>query len=259
MSKLTGKVALITGGSGHIGREVVNLLSSKGCSVYILDKNFDVLNKFAQEIEQSHKVKCFPLNFDLKDKLCFEKIKEFILKENKKIDFLINNAAFYDTMPGWGVPFEKEGYEAWTRVMQVNLLAPFFLAQSLSPLLQKSQSASIVNISSIYGIVGPDWSLYKETSMTNEAAYTASKGGLISLTKWLSSRLAPNIRVNCITPGGIERGQDSKFVKRYLSKIPLGRMAIEKDIANAIYFLLSNRSSYITGQNLIIDGGYSII
>ena len=90
---------------------------------------------------------------------------------------------------------------------------PFFLTQALSPLMQNSETGSIVNISSIYGIVGPDWSLYEDTLMTNEAAYTASKGGLIALTRWLASYLAPNIRVNSITPGGVARGQDSKFVR----------------------------------------------
>ena len=259
MSEFKGKVALITGGYGHIGKEIVNLIASKACNVYVLDKPTEGLKEFTEEITRQHNVNCIPLTLDLTDKSCFEKIKLIISKDNQKLDFLVNNAAFYDKMPGWGVSFEKEGYDAWIKVMQVNLLAPFFLAQSLSPLIQKSKNGSIVNISSIYGIIGPDWSLYEDTVMTNEAAYTASKGGLIALTRWLASSLAPNIRVNSITPGGVARGQDSKFVSKYISKIPLRRMAIENDVANTIYFLLSQNSSYMTGQNLVIDGGYSII
>ena len=259
MSEFKGKVALITGGYGHIGKEIVSLIASKSCNVYVLDKPSEGLEKFTEGIQSQYGVNCIPLNLDLKDKSCFEEIKFIVSQDNQKLDFLVNNAAFYDSMPGWAVPFEQEGYDAWIKVMQVNLLAPFFLTQALSPLIQNSETGSIVNISSIYGIVGPDWSLYEDTLMTDEAAYTASKGGLIALTRWLASYLAPNIRVNSITPGGVARGQDSKFVEKYISKIPLKRMAIENDVTNAIYYLLSEKSSYVTGQNLVIDGGYSII
>ena len=113
------------------------------------------------------------------------------------------------------------------------------------------------NIGSIYGDLGPDWRIYEGTQLANPAAYSASKGGLIQLTRWLATTIAPKIRVNTISPGGIYRGQPKDFVERYASKTPLGRMATEDDIRGAIGYLSSDLSRYVTGQNLKIDGGWS--
>ena len=115
----------------------------------------------------------------------------------------------------------------------------------------------IVNVSSIYGMCGPDYSLYEGTKMGNPAAYAASKGGLIQLSRWMATTLAPDIRVNTISPGGVFRNQPKEFIKRYETKTPLGRMATEEDLKGAIIFLASNLSSYVTGHNLIVDGGWS--
>ena len=116
----------------------------------------------------------------------------------------------------------------------------------------------IINLSSIYGILGPDYSLYKGTNMGNPAAYAASKGGVIQLTRWLSTTLSPKVRVNAISLGGVLRGQPEKFVRRYNTGTPLGRMATEEDFKGVIAYLASDLSKYMTGQNLVIDGGRSI-
>ena len=125
-------------------------------------------------------------------------------------------------------------------------------------MLRKSGSGSIINIASIYGINGPDFSLYEDTEMGNPAAYAASKGGLIQLTRWLSTSLAPKIRVNAVSPGGIFRNQPKNFVERYENKTPLGRMANEEDLKGIIAYLSSDLSSYVTGQNIVIDGGWTV-
>ena len=125
-------------------------------------------------------------------------------------------------------------------------------------LLEKSQYASVINIGSIYGLYGPDMSIYEGTGLNNPAAYSASKGGLIQLTRWLSTVLAPKVRVNCISPGGILRNQPEKFVKRYVNKTPLKRMGSESDIVGAVIYLASDLSSWVTGQNLIVDGGWGV-
>ena len=194
---------------------------------------------------------------NLLDPKCFKEAYEAVKEKFGQLDYLVNCAAFYDDTPGWGVPFEEETYEAWMKVLQVNTLAPFFLAQSLFPMLKESDSAAIVNVSSIYGLLGPDHGIYEGTDMTNPAAYGVSKGGLQQVTKWLSTVLSPNIRVNTVTPGGVERGQNPTFKERYEKRTPLGRMAVEEDVADAIWFLLSSKSKYVTGHNLVVDGGWT--
>ena len=121
-----------------------------------------------------------------------------------------------------------------------------------------SESGNIVNIASIYGEFGPDWRLYEGTSMGNAAAYSVSKGGLIQLTRWLATTLAPAIRVNAISPGGIWRNQPEAFVARYSSRTPLSRMATEDDLRGAIAYMASDLSQYVTGQTLAVDGGWGI-
>lgn len=254
---MKNNVAIITGGAGHVGRAVSTKLAEQGVNLIILDKNIKNEDSFTKELKQRFDIDILCVNVDLIEPEVFSSVRETVQNEFDRLDYVINNAAFYDDMPGWGVSYEKEGYEAWLKVMRVNLLAPFFLLQSLTPLLSKSVNASVVNVSSIYGLVGPNHSLYDDTEMTNPAAYAASKGGLIQLTRWLSTVLSPDIRVNSVTPGGIERGQAEVFVERYKKCTPLARMAIEEDIAGAILFLLSSDSSYITGHNLVVDGGWT--
>jgi NAD(P)-dependent dehydrogenase (short-subunit alcohol dehydrogenase family) len=174
------------------------------------------------------------------------------------LNILVNNAAFVGAsdLPGWGVPFEQQTIETWRRALEVNLTAVFDLCQGFTPLLKEAEGASIINIASIYGLNGPDWGLYEGTSMSNPAAYGASKGGLIQLTRWLATTIAPYIRVNSISPGGVFRRQPESFLRRYKAKTPLGRMANEDDFRGVMAYLGSDMSSYVTGQNLIVDGGF---
>ena len=161
-------------------------------------------------------------------------------------------------MPGWSVPFELQSVETWRRAFEVNLTAIFELCQGLTPILRSSRDSSIINIGSIYGFLAPDWNLYKETQMGNPAAYGVSKAGLIQFTRWLSTTLGPEIRVNSISPGGIIRNQPVEFVNRYEARTPIGRMATEDDFRGAIAYLASDLSRYVTGQNLIVDGGWGV-
>ena len=251
-------IVAITGGAGHIGKKIAIDLASKNVNVVIIDKVEKNAKKLVESLNKNKNSNHSYISADLSDPKIFQSINLFIKQKYGKLDGLINNAAFYDKIDGWGVGFDKEGYEAWLKVMQVNLLAPFFLVQSCCSLLKKSKYASVINIASIYSSVAPDPSLYKGTKMINPAAYSASKGGLVQLTKWLSTMLAPDIRVNAISPGGISRSQIDKFKSRYEKRTPLGRMANEKDVANAVIYLLSKESSYITGQNIFVDGGWSV-
>ena len=160
-------------------------------------------------------------------------------------------------LQGWVADFESQSVETWRRALEVNLTAAFDLSKGLSSKLKSGGHGSIINVASIYGINGPDYSLYEGTDMGNPAAYAASKGGLLQLTRWLSTTLAPHIRVNAISPGGIFRNQPPQFVKRYEARTPLGRMATENDIQGAAIYLASDLSAFMTGQNLIVDGGWT--
>ena len=256
-SEMEGSVAIITGGAGHIGRAIANKMARRGVNLIIIDKNAGSAEEFAERLAAEFSIKALSIAVDISGEEIFARVAAETKDTFNRLDFLINNAAFYDDMPGWGVDFMEEGYDAWLSVMRVNLLAPFFLAQHLAPLLKKSSFGAIVNISSIYGVVGPDHGIYEGTQMTNPAAYAASKGGLIQLSRWLSTYLAPEVRVNTVTPGGVERGQSEPFKTRYENKTPLKRMATEEDVANAVEFLVDPKSSYITGHNLIVDGGWT--
>lgn len=254
---MTRYVAAITGGAGHIGQAIARKLAGRGVLIAVLDKNADAGRAFAAELEAAHPGDHRFIDADLMQPESFAAIRAQIESAFGRLDYLVNNAAFYDDAPGWGVPFAQEGYEAWLKVMRVNLLAPFFLAQALHPLLEKSDDASIVNIGTMYSAVGPDWGLYEGTDMTNPAAYSASKGGLLSTTRWLATALAPKVRVNMVSPGGIERGQNAQFLERYNKRTPLGRMGTENDISGMVSLLLSPEGAYITGQHMLIDGGWT--
>jgi NAD(P)-dependent dehydrogenase (short-subunit alcohol dehydrogenase family) len=139
----------------------------------------------------------------------------------------------------------------------VNLTAPFFLVQACAKALARSGHGSVINIGSTYGIVGPDMRLYQGTTMGNPAAYAATKGGLMQVTRWLATVMAPKVRVNAVSYGGMKRGQPAAFQRRYVARTPLRRMATEEDAKGAVAFLASDMSAYVTGHNLIVDGGWT--
>lgn len=255
---MKGNIALITGGAGFIGSETAKLLAQNGAQLILLDKEQEKASELARKLIDEYRTCVVTMSYDLLDKATFIKVRDDIQKRFGKLDYLVNIAAFYDDVPGFGCDFELEGYDAWLKVYQVNAMAPFFLAQSLYPLLLESTAPSIVSVSSIYGLVGPDHSIYEGTDMTNPCSYSVSKAGLNQVTKWLSTVLAPRIRVNTVSPGGIERGQPKSFLDAYHKRTPLKRMCQTNEVADAIYFLLSEQSSYITGQNLMVDGGWTV-
>ncbi len=174
-------------------------------------------------------------------------------------DVLVNNAAFTGTsgVPGYAVPFAEQTDDAFATALALNLTAPFSLTRRLAPLLRAGGHGSVVNVSSIYGLVGPNMGLYEGTRMGNPAAYAASKGGLAQLTRYLSTVLAPDVRVNAFAPGGIARGQAEAFVERYERLTPLARMATEDDFRGVVSWLASDASAYVTGQVIAVDGGWT--
>jgi NAD(P)-dependent dehydrogenase (short-subunit alcohol dehydrogenase family) len=245
MNRLIGKVIIVTGGNGLIGRSLVeNVNSENGICINadLHNTNDDLSN----------------VNCDVTNEKSIENTINLVLKKYGKIDGLVNNA--YPRTSDWGEKFENISSNSWKSNIDMQLNSIFLFAQKILPHMVNRKKGSIVNIGSIYGVVGPDFNVYDNTNLTMPAAYSAIKGGIINFSRYLSSYYGKhNIRVNCISPGGIFNDQESVFVKNYENRVPMKRMGNPEDISPAVSFLLSDESSYITGQNLIIDGGWTAI
>jgi NAD(P)-dependent dehydrogenase (short-subunit alcohol dehydrogenase family) len=258
MMSLKGRAALITGGAGHIGREIGRALAEQGAVVALMDLHEDSCQAAAREVEACG-ADALAIACDLADESALREAADSALDRLGRLDILVNCAAFVGTsqLEGWAVPFARQSSATWRAALEVNLTAPFVLTQACEQALQASGSGSVINLGSIYGMLGPDLSLYEDTTMGNPAAYAASKGGLLQLTRWLATVMAPKVRVNCITLGGVWRNQPEPFVERYTARTPLGRMASEQDVLGSVMYLAGDLSSYVTGQNLVVDGGFS--
>ena len=260
LSDLKGRKALITGSAGNLGRIFAETLAELGANLVLVDLPGTNLEDLSETLVKKWQVGVEVQYCDLEST---QERADLILRINSSqaaLNIVVNNAAFVGSskLDGWNVSFEEQTLETWRRVMEVNLTAVFDLCKGLSPSLRSSSGASIINVGSIYGLYGPDWELYSNTNMSNPAAYAASKGGLVQLSRWLATTLAPDVRVNVISPGGIFRNQDPKFIERYTLKTPLKRMAVENDFKGALAFLASDLSNFVTGQIIEVDGGWGV-
>jgi NAD(P)-dependent dehydrogenase (short-subunit alcohol dehydrogenase family) len=255
LMNLDGRVALITGGTGHIGLAAAQVLIELGAKVAIVDQSFQE----CQERSDALGTAAYPFPCDLTDEMAIRELVQQVITKCQKLDILIHCAAYVGTtaVPGWAVPFEEQSVSAWDAAMRVNLTAAFILAQAARAALSASGHGAMILISSTYGVVGPDWSLYSGTGMAHPIGYSASKGGLLQLTRALATTLAPDIRVNAISPGGVWRNQPKDFRERYEARTPLKRMAVEEDVKGAVAYLASDLSAYVTGHNLVVDGGWT--
>jgi len=254
---LSGRVALITGGSGYVGSTAGQSLAELGAKVAVLDIEQEKCDAVATVLSETYKVDCVGLAVDLSATDEIARVPARVKERLGRLDIIIHSAAYTANVPGWAVPFEEQSVEPWDRAMRINMTAAFLLVQAAKDLLVQSKRGSVLFVSSIYGIVGPDMRLYKDTGMNNAAGYAATKGGLLQLMRYLATVLAPHVRVNAISPGGIWRNQPEQFHERYKARTPLGRMATEEDLKGAIAYLASDLSNYVTGHNLIIDGGWT--
>ena len=241
---LKNKICLVTGSNGYIGKIICEKLLKLGAKVIHTD-----IKKNKIKSKNS-----FFFKADLTSKKEIGILVEKINKKFKKIDILINNAGYVGTSS----LKNDNKFRYNEEYVKLNLNNTILLTELIIPSLKRSKNGSIINICSIYSFLGYDYNLYKGTQMKSPLGYGVSKAGLKHYSKMLSTSLAPKIRVNSISPGGIFRDQPISFVKKYLLKTPLNRMGNEKDVANAVIFFSSDLSSYITGQNLVVDGGYSV-
>ena len=257
---LSGRRALITGATGGLGKIFADTLAELGSDLILVDRPGSDFESLTSALVQRWGSNIESHFCDLEIQAQRTDLVRKLDKSGQSLNILVNNAAFVgaSNLPGWGVPFEEQSIDTWRRALEVNLTAVFDLCQGLLPLLKEAKGATVINIASIYGMYGPDWSFYEGTNMGNPAAYGASKGGLIQLTRWLATTIAPEVRVNAISPGGVFRNQPEEFVKRYEARTPLGRMASEEDFRGAIAYLSSDLSKYVTGQVLSVNGGWGV-
>lgn len=245
-NSLENKIIVITGGNGLLGSAMIKKIKSDGG----FSINLDINHKTSEDLSN---IEC-----DITSQNSINNAMSIIIEKYNRIDGLVNNA--YPRTTDWGNKFEDIKLESWKQNIDWQLNSYFYVSQQVATQMSKQMYGSIINIASIYGVVGPDFTVYDETSMTMPAGYSAIKGGLINLTRYMASYFGSNnVRVNCVSPGGVFDNQDINFVKNYEKKVPLGRMGNPDDIAPSVSFLLSDDSKYITGQNLIIDGGWTAI
>jgi len=244
------KVALVTGGLGLIGKEIVRGLNDFGASVCVADIN-------ERQMEGLKNIAAVNFQqFDITSEDSISQTLEAVIKQYKKIDILVNCA--YPRTGDWGARCEDVTFDSWKMNVNSHLGGYFLCCQKVAEQMKRQCGGSIINFASIYGVVAPDFSIYEGSTMTMPVAYSAIKGGIIALSKYLATYYAKdNVRVNCISPGGVFDKQPDHFVEKYVAKTPLGRMGTPKDMVGAVLYLASDASSYVTGHNLIVDGGWT--
>lgn len=261
---LKGKKAIVTGGAGILGRHFASGLASAGADVAIVDINEKGTEQVAEEIRDTYGVTALAFPCNLLDESEVQMMVDKVVRQFGTIDILHNNAAGKSQdLEAFFAPFEEYSLEQWRYIMQTNIDTMFLVAKHVGKVMKAQQRGSIIQTASIYGVLGPDNRIYEGSHYMNmeintPAIYSTSKAGVIGLTKYLATYWAKeNIRVNTITPGGVESGQNETFKQKYGNRIPLGRMANPEEMVGALIYLASDASSYVTGQNILIDGGLS--
>ncbi len=255
MFRLDGRIALVTGGAGIVGRHIVEALAEAGATVWVASRNEAKCAGIAAQLA-ARGLNAAGAACDFTDEAAITALRDRIMHRHGRLDILFNNA-----VARAGGDLRHSTLAEWEQTMKLNSSGLFLASRILSEPMQEARSGSIVNIASIYGVVGPDFSIYEGTEMTNPAYYAFAKGGMINFTRYLASYLGPyNVRVNCLSPGGfISEGQDERFRQAYARRTLLGRMAAGEDIRGPAVFLASDASRYITGQNILVDGGWTAI
>lgn len=244
---LKNKVIVVTGGKGLLGRSFIKHAASLGAIALSFDKTG------VSDIEAGE-VHC-----DITSEESIKAAMSIAIAKYGRIDGWVNNA--YPRTADWGKEkFDVESMDSFQQNIEWHLMGYIKCCQAALNLMKEQQSGSLINIASIYGVVGPDFTIYHNTSINNPAAYAAIKGGLVNFTRYLAAFYGPyNVRVNCVSPGGIFDNQHAEFVKNYEGKVPMRRMGKPEDIAPSVSFLLSDGAAYVSGHNLVVDGGWTAI
>lgn len=268
MMDLQGRVALIIGAAGQLALAVEETLLEMGASLVLWDIDKEALTKRASALTNTYPNPPLSLRYiDIRNEKDTRLACTQEFQSMRNIPSIIIHCAAHTGKTsgrGWSVGFADQTIQAWDNALRVNITSIFYITQELHRYFQSHHEkprirTSIILFSSIYGMVAPDFRLYEHTSMNNPMGYGASKGAILQLTRYLASQLHPIARVNCISPGGVWREDiDTAFSEQYIKRVPLGRMAHPDDIKGAVAYLASDLSDYVTGQNIVVDGGWTI-
>lgn len=259
--RVDGKVALVTGGAGILGRHFCAGLVAAGARVAVVDLDHAAAAACAAGLGGD----AAGFGCNVADPQSVAACVAAVLERYGAIDVLHSNAATKTAdVRAFFAPFEDYALDTWREVMSVNIDGMFLMAQAVGRhMVERGRGGSIVQTASIYGLVGPDARIYEGSNylggpINTPAVYAASKAAVVGLTRWLATHWAgQGIRVNCLVPGGVSSGQNSEFSQRYASRVPLGRMAEAGEMVPALLYLASDASSYVTGQVLAVDGGWT--
>ena len=261
---LTDRTAVVTGAVGILGRHFAAALADFGARVAVVDLDGEACARLAGELEAAHGTPALGFACDVARTDSVAAMVEAVEAALGPIDVLHNNAASKtDDLDAFLAPLEDYDLETWRRVMAVNLDGMFLVARAVGARMASRGRGSIVQTASVYGLLAPDGRIYEGSDyrgrqISTPPVYSASKAGVIGLTRHLAAHWAGSgVRVNTLTPGGVESGQNDTFKARYGARVPLGRMALPQEMVGALIFLASDASSYVTGQNLVVDGGLS--
>lgn len=253
---LSNKVIIISGACGLIGRAFCEAAAQYGANIVVTDIALSKPKEFAEKLSERNNVKCVGFEIAVEHKNSVMELKNFVLKEFGRIDGLVNGHQNKSHLIF--EPFESVSEENWDKVVEVNLKGTFLLCQIIGSYMAEQGSGSIINIPSTYSVVAPNQNLYKGTKMGCPAAYSASKGGIDALSQYLSSYWASKgVRVNMITPHGVWNNHEEQFEKNFANFSPMQRMSYNHEVAPALIYLLSDASSYVTGNNMLVEGGWT--
>lgn len=253
---LKGKVIVISGGCGLIGRAFCEAVAQFGGNVVVADISISDPVSFAKKLSERNNVECMGIEVEVESKKSVEFLKTKVLEKFGRIDGLVTGHQNKSHLIF--EPFENVSEENWDKVVEVNLKGTFLLCQIIGSYMAERGVGSIVNIPSTYSVVAPNQNLYKGTKMGCPAAYSASKGGIDALSQYLSSYWgSKGVRVNMITPHGVWNNHEEQFEKNFANFSPLQRMSYSHEVAPALVYLLSDASSYVTGNNMLVEGGWT--
>lgn len=258
MFRLDKQVVIVTGGAGYYGKPICTALAQSGAQVIIASRNEAGCKAFAQELT-NQQLLAEGIALDLGDEKSIEVFANYVHQKYGRIDVLVNNAVSREGFKDMGNISKAD----WETAQVVNSTGMVLLTQAVVHIMTAQKSGNIINIGSIQGVVGPHFPVYGETGMTSPLNYTYDKWAMVGFTKWIANYYGKyNIRCNCISPGGYGPGieesiGDNEFVGNYKRLTPLGRFAGDDDIKGPVVFLASAASAYVTGQNLLVDGGWT--